>query len=202
MGFREYWAGQFAYPCGFCGKIATIIMNCINEAMYKAAVANIPKDGKILDIGFGNGVVLKRALKRSDGKFYGVDISRDMIKAAAKRNKKAIREGRLTLAEGSVDAIPFDEEFDLIYTTNTVYFWKDLDAALLEIKKKLADGGVFLNILYTKEWLDKVKYADYGFSKYTANELIKAAEDKGFETSVETIKEGKSYMVKALKPRQ
>ena len=166
--------------------------------MYDAVINKMPSNGRILDIGFGNGVVLERAMKRSDGEFYGIDISGDMVKTAAKRNRKAVQEGRLILAEGSAEAIPFEEKFDCIYTINTVYFWPDLGAGLREIKGKLADGGVFLNILYTKERLDRLKYTEYGFSKYTDEELIKAAEENGFTASVEIIEEGISYMVKAV----
>jgi len=181
------------------GKMATWIMNQMHTVMYDAMIKNMPNTGKILEVGVGNGVVMERALKRSGAEFYGIDISKDMVKTAAKRNRKAIREGRLTLAEGSVDAIPFAEGFDLIYTTNTVYFWKDLDAGLREIKNKLSPGGMFMNVLYTKEYLDKISYTRWGFSKYTPDELIRAAEENGFTASAETIQEGRSFVVKAFK---
>lgn len=173
-------------------------MNRVNVAMYDAVIKNIPNTGRILDIGFGNGVTLERAMKSSGAIFYGIDKSGDMVKAASKRNKKAIREGRLILSEGSADSVPFTQEFDCIYTINTVYFWEDLNAGLREIRGKLAGGGVFINVLYTKERLDKLTHADV-FRKYTPDELVKAAEDNGFTASVEVIEEGRSYMVKAFK---
>jgi SAM-dependent methyltransferase len=196
---KGYWARQFSRPHGFGGKIATFVMNRMNIALYRAAADNIPPESEhILDIGFGNGFTLKQLLKGSDGKFYGVDISADMVRAAAKRNRKNIRNGRLALLEGSADNIPFTQEFDCIYTINTVYFWPDLDAGFREIRSKLRPGGVFLNIFYGKELLEKLNCARYGYNKYTPDELKKAAEDNGFAAEIITVEEGRSYIVKAV----
>jgi SAM-dependent methyltransferase len=198
MGIKGYWSRQFSRPRGLGGRIATFVMNRMNSVMYEAVYENI-SGGHILDIGFGNGFTLEQLLKRSDGMFYGVDISGDMVKLAAKRNRKAVRDGRLTLAEGSADAIPFTQDFDCIYTVNTIYFWPDLDAGFSEIRKKLRTGGTFLNVFYTKEMLDRLRSADHGYNKYTPDELKKAAEDNGLAAEIIPIAEGRSYVVKATK---
>ncbi|MDR0334871.1 MAG: class I SAM-dependent methyltransferase [Methanomassiliicoccaceae archaeon] len=197
-GLKGYWSRQFAHPRGFGGRIATFAMNRMNTAMYDAASEHIPGKGHILEIGFGNGFMLERLLKRSGGRFYGVDISTDMVRAAAKRNRKAVKDGRLMLSEGSADRIPFTQKFDLVYTINTVYFWPDLNAGLREIMKNLRDGGVFLNVFYSKEMLNRLKTADHGYNKYTPEELKKAAEDNGFTAEIIPIAEGRSYIVKAV----
>jgi SAM-dependent methyltransferase len=197
--FKEYWARQFGKPTGAGGKLAALIMNRINTAMYKTVESLAPQNGAFLEIGFGNGVLLKRLLSKRGGAFYGVEISADMLKAAARRNGQAVKDGRLTLAGGAADAIPYDAEFDFVYTVNTVYFWRDPNAALLEIYSKLKPGGVFLNAVYTKEWLDKLSYTRYGYAKYSQKELEQAAEAVGFTTEIIPIAAGKSYAVKALK---
>ncbi|MDR0777837.1 MAG: class I SAM-dependent methyltransferase [Methanomassiliicoccaceae archaeon] len=196
---KGYWGRQFARPHGLGGKIATFVMNRMNTAMYDAVYENISEGGHILDIGFGNGFTLEQLLKIFNGTFYGIDISGDMIRSATKRNRKAIQSGRLTLAEGSADAIPFTQEFDCIYTVNTIYFWPDLDAGFREIRAKLITGGIFLNVFYTKEMLDKLRSADRGYNKYTPEELKKAAEDNGFTAEIIPITEGRSYVVRAVK---
>ena len=194
--FTEYWGKQFAFPHGLGGKIATFIMNRINKKMNKAIIQNVPESGRVLDIGFGGGNTLKLLLKKTKAELYGVDISPDMIKAAVKRNKKAVKNSRLTLAGGAADAIPFEIKFDCIYTSNTVYFWRDLNAGFREISKRLKTGGVFLNVFRTKEWLDKLSYTRHGYAKYELDELQKATEDNGFTTEVITIADG-TFMIKA-----
>ncbi|MDR3319368.1 MAG: class I SAM-dependent methyltransferase [Clostridiales bacterium] len=198
-GFKKYWARQFGNPTGLGGKIAAFIMNRINKAMYEAVVEHAPKSGKLLDVGFGNGELLKRLTKTTDAALYGADISGDMVALAKKRNKKAVASGRLALSYGSADAIPFAEQFDFVYTVNTVYFWQDLNAGLVSIKDKLKDGGVFLNVVYTKAWLDKLSYTRYGFAKYTPDELKRATAECGFDAEVIPIIENKSYAIKAVK---
>ena len=52
--FSEYIGSQFGNPRGFVGKVCCIIMNVINNAMYKNTVSlmEISSDGNILDIGY------------------------------------------------------------------------------------------------------------------------------------------------------
>ncbi|MCL2631329.1 MAG: class I SAM-dependent methyltransferase [Firmicutes bacterium] len=199
MSFTKYWAGQFREPRGFGGRIACFIMNRLNQEMYKA-VFNEVKSGKLLlDIGFGNGYLLKKLSKLSDLKIYGIDISEDMVKVASKKNQKAITKGKLRLERASVESIGFEEKFDKIYTINTIYFWDDLKQGLSEICGKLESGGEFLNACYTKKFLNKLKYTNYGFAKYETKELLDIFAGVGFEAELIDIKKGKSYYIKARK---
>ena len=196
---KNYVTEQFSHPKGFGGKIVTFIMNMMNKAMYRAVADSIPDNGNILDLGFGNGYTLQMLLKRSSASFFGIEISADMIKAATERNKKAIRDGRLRLTEGSAENITFVEDLDCIYTINTVYFWPDLNAGLRHIYSKLNEGGVFLNLFYTKDVIERLNYQEYGYRAYEPEELKKAAEAAGFAAEIIPIKKNRSYIVKAVK---
>ncbi|MCL2848154.1 MAG: methyltransferase domain-containing protein [Firmicutes bacterium] len=199
MSFKQYWASQFSNPTGFGGKISTFIMNRLNKASYNAVFSQVPKNSEILDIGFGNGYLIKHLVKKTNATIYGVDISKDMVKLATKRNKKAVKNNKVMLTTGSVDNIPFDKQFDFIYSVNTVYFWKNLADGLLAIKNKLKNNGSFMNVLYTKEFLDKLSYTQYGFTKYTPNELLKAYKDVGFNAEIVEIEKDKSFYILAIK---
>jgi len=192
MGFKRYWARQFANPHGFGRGIATFLMNRMNKQMCAVMQREIKNNTTILDIGFGNGYVLQKLIKQSNSTFYGIDISPDMVRTATRRNPKA------TLALSSVDHIPFDIKFGQIYTMNTVYFWNDLDTALKEIHDKLQLGGEFINIFRNKEWLDKTSFTKYEFKKYTENELVDATKRAGFDTQLFEIKKG-VYYIKAIR---
>lgn len=59
--FPEYIGSQFGNPRGFVGAVCCLLMNMINKAMYRRTVAlmDVPKGAKILDIGYGNGYLLR-----------------------------------------------------------------------------------------------------------------------------------------------
>lgn len=174
MNITKYIAGQFGKPTGVGGIISTFIMNRINQVQYKSVMDNLDfsKQDKILDIGFGNGYLIKHLAKKNDGYFYGIEISDDMLKNGCKRNSELIEEGKVCLTKGDVVDIPFETSFfDKVYTVNTIYFWEDIDKSLSEIKRVLKPNGIFINVIYSKEWLDNIKYTKYGFSKYTPKEL-------------------------------
>lgn len=199
MDIIKYVSKQFGKPTGIGGVISTFIMNVMNQAQYKSIINNLncSKDDKILDIGFGNGYLIDTLAKKNKGKFYGIEISEDMIKAGNKRNLKLIEQEKVHLTKGNVMEIPFEDTyFNKIYTVNTVYFWEDLDKSLLEIKRVLKPNGVFVNTIYSKQWLDSIKYTQYGFSKYTPDELVKITSDNGFDVfKIIEIKKNISYCI-------
>ena len=100
--FTEYIGSQFGNPRGFVGKVCCVLMNIINKAMYKntVSVMNISPDENMLDIGYGNGYLLNCVYKKTKAHLYGMDISEDMRIQATKRNKKALRDGKLFLDTG------------------------------------------------------------------------------------------------------
>ena len=84
----------------------------------------------ILDVGFGNAQVLKKALRLHSGTYYGVEISETMIKKA--RQDKALQ--GMELVYGKVEELPFqDEMFAYQYSINTIYFWESLDQGFQEL---------------------------------------------------------------------
>ena len=91
MSIKEYIGGQCADPEGLGGLACAKFMNFFNAEHYRAVKKFVCKlDGaRILDIGFGNGVTIKKLSKNINAKFYGVDISADMVEKA----KDYIKEG-------------------------------------------------------------------------------------------------------------
>lgn len=197
--FSEYIGSQFGNPRGFVGAVCTLIMNAINKAMYKRTVAliNVPKGARILDIGYGNGYLLKLLDKAYQPDMYGIDISEDMQSMEMKKNRPAVQAGRVHLCVGDCCDLPYnDENFAAVTSLNTVYFWKDTAKGLQEIRRCLKQGGCFYNVVYTKEWLDKLSYTKMGFKKFEAGQLKQLGSEAGFaEIEVQEIVQGKSFVV-------
>lgn len=174
-------------------------MNRINQIQYKSVMNNLncSQKDRILDIGFGNGYLIKHLARKNEGDFYGIEISEDMLKTGCNHNSELIEQGKVHLTKGNVMDIPFENSFfDRIYTVNTVYFWEDLDKSLSEINRVLKPKGIFINVIYSKQWLDKMKYTQYGFSKYTPNELKDATLRNGLNVfQVIEIRKNISYCI-------
>jgi ubiquinone/menaquinone biosynthesis C-methylase UbiE len=198
--FTKYVAGNFRNPNGIGGKIATIIMNIINRSQYNIVLKNIsikPTD-VVLDIGFGNGYLIKKLFKENiNSKIYGIEISRDMLNKVIAKNKQKIYSGTLRLFLENINKTSFEDNlFDKIYTVNTIYFWNDLDKCFSEIKRTLKQNGIFINAFYDKKHLDKIIFSKYGFNKYTMEEVKIITEKNGLRI-IETIEiaKNKSYCI-------
>lgn len=203
MNFTEYIGSQFGNPRGIMGKICCAIMNVINRKMYikvsDSILENSCKD--ILDIGFGNGYLEKRISKQSGVIINGIDISKDMLKIAAKRNKKAVEQGRVTLSLGDCCNLEFQNGmFDAVTSVNTIYFWPDTVKGLSEIKRVLKDNGIFVNAVYSQEWLKRMSYTKKGFNFFSKEDYISDGKKAGFsKVIIEEAVNGKSYLIKYIK---
>ncbi len=196
MSLKGYIGSQFAMPRGKGGRISTAIMNLINTEHYRAVNNYVCKQegARVLDIGFGNGYML-RLLSRYEGlKLYGIDISADMINSASDVSAQLI--------QASVTDIPFFEGFfDSIYTINTVYFWEEYEQAFASVKRVLKNGGEFICTFYGNEYLDKLPYCDEGFRKFTPYELRDMAKENGFaDVKIKILEKDKSYCLICKKP--
>ena len=89
------------------------------------------RDDRILEIGFGPGVVIQSiAAIATEGFIAGIDASPLMVQQASRRNTQAIQDGRVQLQQGSALALPFeDTSFDKALSINSVQIWPDRDEA-------------------------------------------------------------------------
>ena len=197
MNLTKYIAEQFGRPVGIGGKISTLIMNMTNQKQYNTVIQklNISASEKILDIGFGNGYLIHKLAERFKALFWGIDVSEDMLHTATKRNKRAIKQGNMKLQVGNVSEMEYEAcFFDKIYTVNTIYFWSDINTGLSEIRRVLKTGGIFVNAVYSKKFLDSLHHTNYLYKKYTKEELEEAIHQNGFEIlEAAEIKKDMSY---------
>ena len=173
--FTKYVSSQFKNPRGFGGVIISIIQNVLNRAMYNdaATIVSLKHDDRVLDIGYGNGYLLQILYK------------------------KQVVDNHLHLSVGDCCSLPYEEStFDAVTSINTIYFWNDTVKGLSEIRRTLKNGKSFYNIVYTKEYLDTIKYTQIGYKKFELNELKEYGKQAGFE-NVETkkIMNGKGFVV-------
>lgn len=197
--FSEYIGRQFGNPQGFVGRCCCVIMNIINGAMYRKVLENLKADERsnLLDIGYGNGYLIQRLYGSCGANIFGIDISEDMRLQAATRNRDGVNAGKIKLSVGDCCDLPFrDSFFDAVTTINTIYFWEDTAKGLSEIYRVLKQGGVFYNVVYSKEWLQKLSYTKSGFRFFEKDDLLSVGTSAGFsEIVIQDIVYGKSCLV-------
>lgn len=148
MNFSRKIISQFGRPSGFLGNLAGFIMahNPSNRErnLWTVSLLDIKPHDRVLEIGFGPGMAIEFVSRLSvHGFVAGIDHSEAMLKQAIKRNKEAIREGRVDLQLGSVVDFPFNwEPFDKIFSINSIRFWDDPILGLRNLKMLLKQGGL------------------------------------------------------------
>lgn len=203
MNLKKYIGSQFAEPSGMSGLVSAKIMNIMNAEHYRAVEKFVCKEkgARILDVGFGNGYMLKILDKKLEAKLYGIDISSDMLERASRKNHDAVSLNRMALQLADITELPYNDNFfDTVYTINTVYFWNNIAGAFDEIRRVLKDGGNFICTFYSQNYLDTLPFCDTGFDKFTPQELRSLARENGFhDVKVKILKEDSSYCLIGVK---
>jgi SAM-dependent methyltransferase len=145
---RRFLRSQFGRPTGVWGSLAGAIMarrrSNLQRIHSTLALLQIQPRDRVLEIGFGPGIAIQQASRiASKGFVAGVDHSPVMVRQAAKRNARAIGEGRVALRLGSAsDVGPFEEPFDKIFTINSFHFWSNPVQCLEGLRDRLRPGGL------------------------------------------------------------
>ena len=181
MTLRDKVVRQFVRPTGLLGRGAGWIMghrdSNVRRNRWAVDRLDLRPTDRVLEIGFGPGVAIEAlAQVLPAGHVHGIDHSELMVRAATKRNARAVQSGRVTLARGSVDALPVcDEPFDAILAVNNAGFWPDPPTRLKELRSLLRDGGRIA--LATQP---RCKGADAETSRATAREFERLLAGAGY----------------------
>jgi SAM-dependent methyltransferase len=161
------------------------------------------RDGnKVLEIGYGTGSGLAAlAAAHAALKLFGIDFSRVMYRRARKKNRDAIKQGRVSLSYGDVIDYDRERDFDLIFCVNVIYFWNDLPAHLGHVSSLLKKGAVFQIFMASPERLAQVSHTHSAvFNKYTLEAVTANLRRAGFELDAGQTFEtgmGPAYLVTA-----
>lgn len=177
-------ARQLARPSGWFGRfVMTRVLNRGNRDLVEATLdgLDLPPGGRLLDVGFGGGLLLELAHRRGVHALAGVDPSAAAV-AWMERRRRRLVGSELRLEVGVVEALPFpDASFDAVASTNTVYFWPDLRRAFSELHRVLRPGGLLSVGFSGKEKLAAFgSITQHGFHHREQRELVEAAADAGF----------------------
>ncbi|MFP3920529.1 MAG: class I SAM-dependent methyltransferase [Dichotomicrobium sp.] len=95
-----------------------------------------PQPGeRILDLGCGDGVLSARIVE-AGAEVVGADTSEDFLRAARERGIDA------RFLDG--EALPFEREFDAVFSNAALHWMRDADAVIEGVKRALKPGGRFV----------------------------------------------------------
>ncbi|MEU7530922.1 methyltransferase domain-containing protein [Saccharothrix sp. NPDC042600] len=138
---------QFRRPTGVAGRVVGWIMGrrSSNVARNRWAVEllDVGPTDRVIELGCGPGVALAAlAAAASRGLVVGVDHSEVVLRQARRRNRAAVKAGRVRLVRASVEGLSIgDGPFDAALAVNTVGMWPDPTARLREVGRLLRPGG-------------------------------------------------------------
>jgi len=177
-------ARQLARPSGWFGRtVMTRVLNHGNRELIEATLDGVAlaPESRLLDVGFGGGLLLELARRRGVRRLAGIDPS-DAAVARLRGGPSWLGGAELRLEVGVVEALPFeDASFDVVASTNTVYFWPELARAFAELHRVLRPGG-----LLTMGFSGAAKLRRFGgitrhgFRFHENGELVEAASSAGF----------------------
>jgi ubiquinone/menaquinone biosynthesis C-methylase UbiE len=144
---------QFGHPTGALGRLVGYAMALEHRALHRAAVDRLelrPAD-EVLEIGFGPGTAIRLAAARA-AFVAGVEVSEVMKRQAERRNRVALREGRIELRLASATALPYpDARFSVVFEVNSLHHWEDRRRGLAEAHRVLrAQGRLLVTVRQTR----------------------------------------------------
>jgi SAM-dependent methyltransferase len=182
MSIKERAVAQFHQPTGAVGHVAGWIMGrrSSNVARNRWAVAllDVQAIERVIEFGCGPGVaVAALAAVATQGLVVGVDHSEVMIGQAGRRNRAAVRAGRVRLVCAPVENLSVDGgPFDAALAVNTVGLWPDPASRLRELAGLLRPGGRIALVTQPR-----CPGADAATSAAAAKELADRLTEAGFE---------------------
>ena len=142
------------------------------------SIINIPF--KFLDLGCGNGWVIRKILENQNCTYaLGVDGAPEMIKKA--RNLDTIGE----YLNINIEDWTFNKDYDIIFSMETFYYFKDLESVLKKVYNNLNDNGLFIigidHYLENKPSLNWDKEFNLSLNTLSINEWISKFKISGFK---------------------
>jgi ubiquinone/menaquinone biosynthesis C-methylase UbiE len=179
---RHGGLAQFHQPTGAVGHVAGWIMGrrSSNVARNRWAVQllDVQPTDRVIELGCGPGVAVAAFATRAvRGLVVGVDHSQVMIGQARRRNRAAIRAGRVRLIHTPVESLSIgDGPFDAALAVNTVGMWPDQVTPLRELARLLRPGGRIALVSQPR-----CPGATAATSTAAADELTRLLTEAGFE---------------------
>lgn len=128
---------------GFLGRFDRILADRLRQELRRKRTIR-----RVLDVGCGTAQFLIRLARDTafeEISFLGLDLYKEMIEFSRKNVAEGQLDERIFIVRGDVHQMPFDTgAMELIISRSTLHHWTNPVAALVEIRRVLAVGGIAL----------------------------------------------------------
>jgi len=151
-------------------KINNIYGKFIIGSLYKGRLKKVVnlvnlKNKKILDIGFGYGILIL-FIKNKTEKIYGININEFQTKKTKEiLFNEGINVSNLITGDITKKTEFNDSFFNVIFANSVLEHIKHLDSALIETKRILDDSGYFIVSTPTENFFYLIGRSIFGFKK-------------------------------------
>jgi ubiquinone/menaquinone biosynthesis C-methylase UbiE len=192
MSIKTFFSKQAGKPSGFFGQfVMSRVFDWGNVSLnaFMKELLSVQKHDRVLEIGFGTGkLIAEMAQLVTTGVIEGIDVSATMIALAEKRNKRFIAEGKVILRHGDFKDAAYPENcFDIIYSANTIYFWKEPDQCIRKIRSILKPEGRVILAFEDKAQLERRSLDTDVFHIYHQDEVKQLLSRNGFSNEIEIV---------------
>jgi SAM-dependent methyltransferase len=144
---------QFGEPRGPKGWLAAhVVARLTGDAnRWMVDCLDVGRHDRVIDVGCGPGLAVAYAAEVSDGPVVGVDASETMVRHAGRRNRAAVRRGRVEIRRADAARLPYpDAHFSKAGSLNSLQFWPEPERGLAELYRVLEPGGRVAVILMAR----------------------------------------------------
>jgi malonyl-CoA O-methyltransferase len=138
-------------------KYAILQHEVCHRLLEKLDIVKISPE-RILDMGAGTGIAIPPLFTRyKKAQVVALDLSENMLKKCA-RHGGLFRSPHLVCAD--IEQLPFaDNMFDLVFSSSSMQWCNDLNAAFLEAKRVLKPGGLFVFSIFGPDTLKELRHS-------------------------------------------
>ena len=198
---------QFGRPQGLLGRLAGHLMARFDaDDRWIVELLDVQPDDRVLDLGCGPGIAVALIAARAcSGLVAGVDPSEVMVRQASRRNRAAVRQGRVELRLGAAADLPYpDAHFTKACALHSLQFWPSVEAGLREVRRVLARRGLLiLGLRMRRPEAGRFGPSRYGFTGEQLAEVTTMLAAVGFaDVTMRTRELGRETITAVLARRE
>lgn len=188
LRLARYLNRQASHPRGFFGRLLGLIWTFEHRRTNRETLEllEIAPTDRVLEVGSGPGWGLREAARKAtSGHVTGLDVSQVMVAAARRRNRCAVRAGRVDVAPVSDDDLQLTAaSFDRAFSIHCIYFWKDPVHTLKQLARALRPGGRLVLTFRADSPDLPARFRDETYRFYTPAQVQSMLTSAGFANSI------------------